>query len=113
MPAPFAAYLLPGILLPGWSAGDVGYIDPTTGLLTRLAYPSGAALGDYVLGTTDAGIPGWVAPASVSTMPPAGPVGSLLASDGTNWIAAKILTDAVTGDVIVDAVTGDVILVPA
>ena len=111
MPAPFAAYLLPGILLPGWEPGDIAYVDPTTGLLTRLAYPSGAALGDYILGTTDAGIPGWVAPPSA--MPAPGPAGSLLASDGTNWIAAKILTDETSGDVLVDETTGDVILVPA
>lgn len=44
---------------------------------------------------------------------PAGVTGAVLAYDGASWIAAKVLTDAVSGDVIVDAITGDVILLPA
>lgn len=70
--------------------------------------PTGTSPGDVQSvqadGTLAYGPPGIGAP---------GPAGSIMASDGSDWIAAYIVTDAATGDVLVDVVTGDVILIPA
>jgi len=104
----------------GIGEGAVAYVVTVAGeqLVRWLARPSDwEAMRDagtpYHLVIDDTtGLPSW-AVGGEGAVPTPGPAGSLLASDGTNWIAARIVTDAVTGNVIVDAVTGDVILVPA
>lgn len=48
----------------GVEPGAVPYVD-AAGFVQWLAYPEGAALGDYLLATGDDGIPAWLAAAGL------------------------------------------------